>query len=453
MAQYIKQGNIFGRIGTGLGKGLAEQIPKEIERNRLSSGLKELGENPSMPPIERLSKLYESGATPEQVNQITPYLRNAEIIAQRNKGMPQGQPGQPQMQPGQPQPGQPGQPQRPQAQPWQPEQPKETLKTATAEQAARQPIPVVTEEARDARARQIMAEQPELYQGENAYPNALAKADAELNYAGKVQQEQIAAGERQRAQENSIQKKFIEKAAAKLPQGVVPNDTQQRFQKKAEFDILKNGTSEENATENQTDILKDISKKILTLRNNIGGRPMFGKAPEQLGKDVAKLRPVFEKNGELELFKDEQQAALDIGPHLASVQTWLPKPEQEKIIATLKKDTEPEKIAAILAPTIDDKTSLFTLGYMLDKAGHDSPAVINALSDFKENGLVKLDDRQDREAAEYYSINERPTLGDHLWMSFAGPVGIGLNTFFNYITGKKEKLGPVGRLKQALGKE
>jgi hypothetical protein len=38
----IKQGNIFGRIGSGIAQGLGEQIPKEIERNRFVSGLQNL---------------------------------------------------------------------------------------------------------------------------------------------------------------------------------------------------------------------------------------------------------------------------------------------------------------------------------------------------------------------------------------------------------------------------
>ena len=42
MAQRIKQGNIFGRIGTEFGRGLAESIPKEIERTRLAQGLEDL---------------------------------------------------------------------------------------------------------------------------------------------------------------------------------------------------------------------------------------------------------------------------------------------------------------------------------------------------------------------------------------------------------------------------
>lgn len=42
MAQYIKNANIWGRIGSGVGQGLAEQLPKEMEHQRLRSGLKEL---------------------------------------------------------------------------------------------------------------------------------------------------------------------------------------------------------------------------------------------------------------------------------------------------------------------------------------------------------------------------------------------------------------------------
>lgn len=46
MAQQIQQGDIFGRLGQSLGKGLARSIPKEIERGRLAEGLSQLeGEN------------------------------------------------------------------------------------------------------------------------------------------------------------------------------------------------------------------------------------------------------------------------------------------------------------------------------------------------------------------------------------------------------------------------
>lgn len=56
MAQKISQGNIFGRIGSGVGQGLAEQIPKEVDRSRLSSGLEDLSKQKDLNPQEYLAK-------------------------------------------------------------------------------------------------------------------------------------------------------------------------------------------------------------------------------------------------------------------------------------------------------------------------------------------------------------------------------------------------------------
>ncbi len=68
MAQKISQGNIFGRIGTGIGQGLAEQIPKEIERGRLASGLKELGTKKDLTPFQRYAELISiPGITPQAI--------------------------------------------------------------------------------------------------------------------------------------------------------------------------------------------------------------------------------------------------------------------------------------------------------------------------------------------------------------------------------------------------
>ena len=53
----LQQPSISGRIGTGLGNYLAESIPKEVERSRLSSGLKELNQKKNLTPFERFSEL------------------------------------------------------------------------------------------------------------------------------------------------------------------------------------------------------------------------------------------------------------------------------------------------------------------------------------------------------------------------------------------------------------
>lgn len=57
MAQLIKNASIWGRLGTGIGEGLAEQAPKEIERSRLASGLKKFSENSSnRSPLENIAE-------------------------------------------------------------------------------------------------------------------------------------------------------------------------------------------------------------------------------------------------------------------------------------------------------------------------------------------------------------------------------------------------------------
>lgn len=69
MAQQIKQGNIFGRLGTGIGQGLAEQIPKEIERNRLAAGLKEFEQShQDLSPMQQMARLSSiPGVTPQMI--------------------------------------------------------------------------------------------------------------------------------------------------------------------------------------------------------------------------------------------------------------------------------------------------------------------------------------------------------------------------------------------------
>lgn len=42
MAQEISQGNIWGRLGSALGKGIEETVPKELDRYRMNQGLQQL---------------------------------------------------------------------------------------------------------------------------------------------------------------------------------------------------------------------------------------------------------------------------------------------------------------------------------------------------------------------------------------------------------------------------
>ncbi len=70
MVQVIEQkGDFFGRLGSGFGKGMAEQLPKEIERSRLTAGLKKLGEQKDLSPFERFTGLVSAAHEYPQIVQ------------------------------------------------------------------------------------------------------------------------------------------------------------------------------------------------------------------------------------------------------------------------------------------------------------------------------------------------------------------------------------------------
>lgn len=94
----VKQPNISGRLGEGFGKGLAEQIPKEIAQYRLSQGLQNFAQNAqNLTPLQQAAQyLSIPGLTP-QAAQILPQLlqqqQARESLGQLAGGIPQ-EPGQ-----------------------------------------------------------------------------------------------------------------------------------------------------------------------------------------------------------------------------------------------------------------------------------------------------------------------------------------------------------------------
>ena len=72
MVQVINdptRGSILGRVGAGIGRGLSEQLPQEIERGRLSAGLKQFEqESANLTPMQQLARLSAiPGITPQMI--------------------------------------------------------------------------------------------------------------------------------------------------------------------------------------------------------------------------------------------------------------------------------------------------------------------------------------------------------------------------------------------------
>ncbi len=449
-------GNVFGRIGKGLGQGLSEQLPKEIEKSRLSSALKNLQDNPDMPPLERLRNLYKAGATESQISQIEPYIRNAAIRKrgqQRNEPSVQNLPGQNQMIQGtqqqMPEQGTQGVTQTGMKQP--PDN-AQTLSTPGSEASARQPLYVPSPQDIENESFRLMELDPNLY---DSYEKANQQARVNLSYPAEVQAQNIAAGERQQLQQTRLENDFNKQVGEKLGDPVtglaknIPGETLDRIKAKAEADVLR-GKSEKNATRDAVSEALEMGKAANNIENNLGTRPFFGKAPKKLIDDLKSAKKPFEKSGELELFKNLQMLYSDIGDHLASFNTWIPNKKLEKDIVEANVKDSSAKIAATITKDITPDDSLFSVGYLLSKTDKDDAAIMNEIQRMQNEGVIDLNARQIRELSTYYPL--KPGMGDLLWDSVIGLAGIG-GLALEYITGNKKKVGRMQATKQLLGKE
>lgn len=455
MVQVIEQApNAFGRLGKGLAEGFKD-LPQAAARGRLADTLESLKSEPDA--LKQIAALTRAGVSSADIAQYQPLIRNAAIRNKDEEASKRNTPnGQnpiviqnqiPQAQT-QGQPGQQGQ--NPQDNP-------NTITQASGQAAQRQLVIPPTTEQKDQRARQLMRENPELYEGPNAYANAYARAEEELELPGKIQAREIEAEDRRERQETLAGARFDTEVSNKLQKGskndlnqVLPAEALQRFKDRYEARVAK-GESARDASKIESNNALELAKAENTLRNNIGTRPFFGKVGKELQDDIDTLRSTFSKFGEEELFKNEQKNYLDIGDHLASYNTWKPSKGLEFELAKLSPNDSPKQVAAKLSDKITDKDSIFTTGFLLNKRGFDDKAIVDELKQLKSKNIFKTDERQNRELTEYYPLN--PRLGDSLWAAFAGPVGIAGESLFNYLTGQRKKVGTIQRIKQNLGKE
>lgn len=74
--ELSSQPSFFGSLGKGIGKGLANYVPKEVERQRLSKGLEQLGQQQGLTPFQQFSGLASTpGITPQMLQSGSDLLR------------------------------------------------------------------------------------------------------------------------------------------------------------------------------------------------------------------------------------------------------------------------------------------------------------------------------------------------------------------------------------------
>ncbi len=452
------EGSVWGRLGKGVGQGIADQLPKEIERGRLSSAIEGLENNKGQSELQQAASLIRGGASPEMLNYLQPFLRNSAIRNSVGNPQAQGQGFDPNGQP-MPSQGRGGNPQsKGRSIPGQNQEAPEIV-NPDFEANARDPIIKASIPQIKERAFQLMNQQPALYSGDDGFARARVDAEAELNRPAEIQEANIAAGERQKGELSALRNGLLEKTRLKLqkqPIGgnetidqIIPGQTYNKFRDEAENNYAK-GMSKEKATDLASDKMLDLAKDINVLRNDIGGRDFFGKPTAKLAKDVKDLKKHFTEYGEKEIFKNELKNNLDVGDHWASAQTWEPSKQMQKELINVKSKDSSDKIAANFIGKIDGEDSIFTLGYMLNKLGADDEAVINRLQELSQNGLWEPNDRQRKELSAYYGLT--PTLGDGLAYEWFGTVLNPIDDVLRIRLGK-QKIGYLDRIKQRFGKE
>lgn len=291
MVQYIKQGNIFGRIGTNLGKGLAEQLPKEVERGRLAAGLKNLSDKKGLTPFEQFSELSAiPGVTPQMIQSGAELLRQQGVGEGLRNIRDEGQQTNPlrnaMQQDREPSQGQPG---------LQP-QPKGLVTPETTATALRPYIP----KNRD----QLLSRAADLYdQNRQLYPNPEAAMTAATQ---EDQQNQAISQANQAARTSAIgvedrlrgQLQDLRKAAnVEIPDNVfqqVENDVLEKVESGAqELEAAKQGQKKLDEISRQYKEFDTLGNWLLPLSN-----------PASTKRAVDSLRNDFKKRDDLENFAD-----------------------------------------------------------------------------------------------------------------------------------------------------
>ncbi len=379
-------GNVFGRLGKGIGQGLSEQLPKELERGRLSSGLAGLKQQAEggASALDLLTKAYTTpGLTPEMAQNILPYLQDAGLQSQKPK------------QPNNQQPEANGQPKE-----------HEDYRA------------IGTLEGMENRARELQRSNPLQY---STLDKARAAADTEY----KNQQSSI----------QNIRSQFDTSLARKIQaQGTetfkdVLGDLQEDFINKAEKDVLTGKLSEKEAINKYTKQALDFAKTKTDLDAlSFGG--IFDRKDTFNNLDAIKQK--YKQLGRLEDFNNEviskfgftrQNASSLTYPVSKELNGYLKGIKKEGVGPTYRKGGDLKGVVNRISDDISEDDSLFTIAKELEAKNYDPRQFMKEATDAWKQGTLRLNERQAGELSK--SAIERPSLGDLLFFKLWGKPVLG----------------------------
>lgn len=408
MVQIIDTGGDFGsRLGASFGKGLLEQVPKEIERRRLSSGLQRLKEGAAdMSPFEQISSLYSiPGMRPEIASAILPYLRE-EGIRQEEIGLGNV--------PSIPKDAPEISRDIPESRAERPIQ-AETVESIVTPESSKYLVEGVvpkTEEQLNQEAVQLMIDRPRRFR---TLEKARGEIDRKEGVRLKGESAKLATAERQQSLENTITKDFQDVLSRKIQKGGaqtysdVLGDLQNDFINKARADVATGRLTTKQAVNKYADQALNFAKTRQNLKS-LGLQKVYSQRPSEAKKSFKKIREEYNKLGMLEEYAKDLQASQGLSegyayntalPPTKSVKSLLNKIEPLGPLPTGA--AEKRQIKALenfnkkIGKNLTKNDSLFSIGLELQEKGLNEIDFFDHISNLSDQGEIELSDSQERE--------------------------------------------------------
>lgn len=400
MSYSVKPGSILGRIGSEIGKGLADQIPKEVERNRLAKGLEDLSQQQGLTPFQQLGRLATlPGVTPQLIQSGAELLKNqgmsSSLVNKANEGQNVKIPKS-----FQPKPQDKGQASQ-----------NPSITTTEGTQATIKGYTPATPEQLRIRAGEILRDDPESVGGD---PNkALAQAQMEDQQNQSIN---TAKQNQRRGQLEVLNNLRNELAGYKEILGAsVPGNVFTDLQDKAIEAVNTGQKTEKQAAEDVAKELDSISRDYEAI-NTIGDWSILTRSPSGNKDALRSIREKFKARDDLENFGDMLISKNGLSPSKAYYMAF-PVSEQKELnnaIAKLPRINEittkrgfPEKfnpqnatektneIAPKLAELMGREGSPLAIATELQGRGYDPQVWMNYLSNNRKK--LNLSERQGRE--------------------------------------------------------
>lgn len=413
MVQIIEQpGNIAGRIGKGFAQGLSEQLPDEIKRGRLSSGLERIANQSNLTPLQQSSHLLKSGFSPEQLSQYLPLLQKAQQTQAYLQNADRGSNEQ----------------RQPQINIENVEAPTVTRQAGQESYQSQGEIPI-NQQVRGANYLQPMTPQQKeqetaklIRQGRFLDPEE-ARAYIDKQDNERVQGDLAFKG-RQELVENEFNN-ILQKKLQKSPEGTfvdLSGELQEKLLNKAKSEVALGSNPNQVASKYSQEALR-LAQAHQNLRKT-GSAKWFQLSPSTALKQLQEQRKAYEKVGGLEEFANEVQSTQDLSKHYARNLAYPLTKEVNNLIANTKGrpggigigSREKElKLADEIGKNINPDDSIFSIGLQLNRKGLDDETVLDYIRD---NYSDNLNQRQLTELQEYKPVN--PNIADIFLYTFFG---------------------------------